>query len=157
MIFTKYCAGLQNEEIETFLNEEKVEWYPSQSDSCGGGAIFYSAMLNADQVLKFEAMIEGGGVHAVVPDKEIVDTTDENDDNDGKSVDALSEPYAPVDALLKGPLKKRDEVILQGDADQAKIAHLIFLSYPYQMSLVEKNFVWPGYRYFSGAGEGVMV
>ncbi|MCJ1269961.1 Suppressor of the cold-sensitive snRNP biogenesis mutant brr1-1 [Lobaria immixta] len=115
-------------------------------------------MLNADQVLKFEAMIKVGGVLAVVPDKEIVGTTDESDGNEGKSVDVQSEiPYAPVNALLKGPLKKRDEFILQGDADQAKIAHLIFLSYPYQMSLVGKKFVWPGYRYFSSAGEGVMV
>lgn len=124
-------------------------WYASMDDNCGPGARFYGANLRRDQIEKFEAMIKTGAVRDIEADEELVDVSDEN------SMDTQSEwQQEPIEASFNGRLKKRADTSLQADAKR----HLIFLSYPNQMSLAEKDtIVWPGYRYFSRAGAGIKV
>lgn len=124
-------------------------WYASMDDKCGPGARFYGANLRRDQIAKFEAMIENGAVRDIEADEELVDLSEEN------SMDTPSEwQQGSTDASFSGRLKKRGDISLQADAKR----HLIFLSYPNQMSLAERNpIIWPGYRYFSRAGAGITV
>ncbi|MCJ1427679.1 Suppressor of the cold-sensitive snRNP biogenesis mutant brr1-1 [Sticta canariensis] len=88
------------------------------------------------------------GVLIVVADEEL--------DDEGSVVAQNDWQSGPTDAPLK-VRQKRDEAILQKNAYR----HLLFLSYPNQMSFVYNDDLWtgswPGYRYFSKAGEGVVV
>lgn len=123
------------------------------NNACGPGSEFYGATLNPGQVAEFEAMIEAGPVLVVVADEEV-----DVDDTDEMLVDTQSKSqHEQTDPFLNDRLKKRGETILQANANHYLISHLTFLSYPYQMSIIEEKFVWPGYRYFSSAGAGVVV
>lgn len=107
---------------------------------------FYGADLTPGQVGEFEAMI---GVLTVVTDEALVDVEG--------SADFPSDPQFDLTDPSFKLRQKRDRAMLQRNA----FKHLLFLSYPHQIASVEDDDLWtgswPGYRYFSRAGAGVVV